>query len=102
MLSVFLSYVSALTSIFRFPDNSPAQLRTAGRMLFIVAAILWAIGLSGIWGMARPLAIAATAGYFTSWANAVRHDAERRALVRVIAELSGHREPPTGPLRAVS
>jgi hypothetical protein len=71
-------------------------------MLSALAVILWAVGLSDAWTMARSLAIGATAGGFTCWANAVRHDAERRALVKVIAELSGHREPPTGPLRAVS
>ena len=71
-------------------------------MLSALAGILWAAGLPGFWVAGRSLAIGATAGAFTCWANAVRHDAERRALVKVIAELSGHHEPPTGPLRAVS
>ena len=71
-------------------------------MLFGLSVILWAIGLTGTWSVARSLAIATSAGWISCLANAVRHDAERRALLHTIAELSGHREPPTGPLRAVS
>lgn len=71
-------------------------------MLFALSVMLWAIGLSGAWGTARSLAIGATAGGISCWANAVRYDHERRAMLHVIAEMSGRREPPSGPLRAVS
>jgi hypothetical protein len=71
-------------------------------MLFALSVALWPIGLSGVWGMARSLGIAATVSLAVCWTGAVIHDAERRAMLHVIAEMSGHREPPTGPLRAVS
>jgi hypothetical protein len=96
------SYVYAIAATFRFPDSSPAQLKTAGRMLFGLSVILWPVGLSGAWGMARSLAIASTVSLTVCWVGAVRYDAERRALLHVIARLSGPGEPPTGPLRVVS
>lgn len=101
MIPVF-SYVYALISGDYVPAGAPPQLRAACRALAPASAILWGVGLSDAWGAARAIAVAATAGFFTCWANAVRHDAERRALLHAIAELSGRREPPTGPLRAVS
>lgn len=101
MIPLF-SYAYALVSVFKFPDGSPGQLKSAGRMLFAASVILWALGLSGAWGMARSLAIASTVSLSVCWVGAVIHGAERRAMLHVIADLSGHREPPTGPLRAVS
>lgn len=71
-------------------------------MLAALAVIFWTLaGLTSL-SLTRAAAVAATVGAIVCWANAVRHDAERRALLHTIAELSGRREPPSGPLRAVS
>lgn len=98
MIPLF-SYVYAFVSAFRFPESSPGQLKSAGRMLFAASVILWPVGLSGAWGMARFPAVAATAGMFSCWANAVRYDAERAATLRLLAEVSGVPVPPPASRR---
>jgi hypothetical protein len=83
------------------PVGALSQLKVATRLLAGIMVILWAAaGVTG-WGMARAWAIVATVGAITCWVNAVRDHAERRALLAAIRELT-RRDPPSGPLRAVS
>lgn len=63
-------------------------------MLFGLSVILWPVGLSDAWGMARSMAVAATVSGCTCWSSAVRYDAERAATLRVIAEVAGVDVPP--------
>lgn len=90
-------------SVLALPPGTPQALRAACRVLLPLAVILWGIGLAVTsWPPVRALAVAATVSLVTVWTGAVRHTAERRALLHAIAELSGRGDPPTGPLRAVS
>jgi hypothetical protein len=102
-MSVY-SLLSSLSGIWSLwlPDGALPQLRAAARVLAALSVIFWTLSALTSLSMARAAAVATTAGLVSCWANAVRHDAERRALLHVIARLSGPGEPPTGPLRAVS
>jgi hypothetical protein len=94
-------------SIFRVPAGAPPQLRDACRVLSRAAALLGVLSVAASWLMPAPaqrlllVAVAiAGAGALSCWANAVRYDAERRrhederrAMARYLAELAGNPDP---------
>lgn len=105
-----LGYFYSQLAIIGVPGAPPElRLRAAFRLLLSAFAMFAGLAASGAcWPMpARAFAVALSGGVVTGictvtcWVASVRHDAERRALLHAIRELS-RRDPPTGPLRAVS
>lgn len=75
--------------------------QAACRALLPLAFALWGIGIASAWLLSAHLellflcaALGATSALVTCWASGIRHDAERRALLRLITELSGPGETP--------
>jgi hypothetical protein len=77
-------------------------------ILVPLVAMLWAAGVAGAWLLPlRPfililaLALSVTSGAWACWAACARHEAERRAMVRLLATIAGD-DPESPNLHCVS
>ena len=88
--------------------GTPARLRRAARALGAVAAVSWGLGIAGarsqeagVHRLVLAVALSATTTAAGCWINSIRGADERRAVARLLAELSGEPEPTHDRLRAV-
>jgi len=86
---------------YLIPASAPPQLRAAFAVFFLAAVVLWSIAGAAFFrllpreGVVNAAAATALTIAAVCWVNAVRIDAERRALLRLIAEMSGGTPTPS-------